>query len=106
MRLIHVDAVNEHDEFGGARTWLVIADTLFQAMSLIPAGHRPRDAVVRAGTVSGPARVIGWLGAPAVLGAVLRPERNIILCVAETKTAAAARANARAWPLTREGEFS
>lgn len=63
--LVAVAAQKEEDKPRGARTWLAIADSLYEAMSLIPDGYCPKQAGIRAGEVSGPGRVIGWLG-PAV----------------------------------------
>lgn len=67
MHLIHVDTVREEDALRGTRIWLVIAANLYEAMSLIPTGYCPKAAEVRAGEVSGPGRVIGWLGPPIAL---------------------------------------
>lgn len=50
----------------GPRTWLVIADSLFEAMSLIPDGFSVKAVKVRIGAVAGPGRVIGWIGAPTM----------------------------------------
>lgn len=66
MHLIHVETVKDENQLSSARTWLVIADSLFEAMSLIPNDYRPKAAEVRPGAVSGPSRVIGWAMPPTV----------------------------------------
>lgn len=76
MRLIHVDAVGV--ELGETRTWLVIADSLFGALSLIPPDYMPRAAAVQATTIPGPARIIGWLGQRSVAVADGQSDRNPI----------------------------
>lgn len=74
MHLIHIDTVKEEDELRGARTWLFIADNLYEAISLIPVGYCPKEAEIRAREVSGPGQVIGWLGPATALA--IQPARS------------------------------
>lgn len=59
MHLFHLKAEPRQDEAGGMRTWLVVADSLFDAMVLVPNGNIVRAARVELGAASGPARLIG-----------------------------------------------
>jgi len=90
MHLIQVDTVKEKNELRGTRTWLVIADSLFEALSLIPAGYRPKAVEVQAGAVSGPGRVIGWLGPASVIAArpLSEPGRRPVARFAEAHNSA------------------
>lgn len=45
-------------------TWLVIADTLFDAVSLVPEGLYVKAAEVQVASVAGPGRVIGCFAPP------------------------------------------
>ena len=54
MHLIHVDTVKEQDELRGTRTWLVIADSLFEAMSLVPVATRRKRRRCRQAPFPGP----------------------------------------------------
>jgi hypothetical protein len=66
MNLFRVHAEKDRGMTGAPRTWLVIAGSLFEAMSLIPEGFSVKGVKVRIGTVAGPGRVIGWTGAPTL----------------------------------------
>ena len=66
MNFFHVQAEKDQEVTYGSRTWLVIADSLFEAMSLIPDGFSVKAVKVRIGAVAGPGRVIGWIGAPTM----------------------------------------
>lgn len=66
MNLFHVQAEKARGAACSPRTWLVIAGSLFEAMSLIPEGFSVKGVKVRIGTVTGPGRVIGWIGAPTM----------------------------------------
>lgn len=48
----------------GMRTWLVVADSLFDAMTLVSDGNTVRAARVELGAASGPERLIGCLEPP------------------------------------------
>jgi hypothetical protein len=78
MHLIHVDAINELNQVGGTRTWLIIADSLFEAISLVPAGYCAKEMAVQPGFASGPARVIGWLGAIVIRDGMPGIEASIV----------------------------
>lgn len=66
VQLFHLHTVMEEDDDRQTRTWLVIADNLFEAVSLVPEGYVPAEAEVRTGAVVGPGRVIGWMGMPSL----------------------------------------
>jgi len=65
MNLFRVVAEREQEEAAGARTWLVVAGSLFEAMSLIPDSYTAKVVEVRVGAASGPGRVIDWMGPPS-----------------------------------------
>lgn len=66
MNLFHLHAEKEQGGMRGLRTWLVIAGTLFEAMSTVPEGYSVKAVEVQTGTVVGLGRVIGWKGAPTI----------------------------------------
>lgn len=64
MNLFHLRAEKERE---APTTWLVIADSLLEAMSLVPEGFSVTAVEVQVSVVAGPGRVIGWMGdAPTV----------------------------------------
>lgn len=65
MNLFHIEVEPEQDETARMRTWLVVADSLFVAISLIPDGYTPKSVEVQLDTASGPGRIIGWMEPPA-----------------------------------------
>lgn len=64
MHLFHLNAEHAQDEPGSMRTWLVVADSLFGAMILVPDGDIVRAARVELGAASGPERLIGCVEPP------------------------------------------
>lgn len=64
MNLFHVEAEHAQDEKAGVRTWLVLADSLFDAIFLVPDGCAVKSVEVQLDTASGPGRIIGWVGSP------------------------------------------
>ncbi len=66
MNFFHVHAEKEPGEARARRTWFVIAGSLLEAMSLIPEDFSVTAVEVQMGTVAGPGRVIGSMGAATV----------------------------------------
>lgn len=66
MNLFHLHAEKEQDRPRGLRTWFVIAESLFEAICLVPEGFSVKAVEVRVGTVSGPRRLLGWMGSPRI----------------------------------------
>lgn len=62
MNLFRVEAEREEDETDGARTWLVVADSLFEAVTLIPDGYSVKSIEVQLDAVSGPGQAFAWIG--------------------------------------------
>lgn len=66
MNIFHLHA---EKDFGGtrdARLWLVVADSLFDAVSLVPEGFYVKAAEVQVAQVAGRSRVIGCFTPPTV----------------------------------------
>jgi len=66
MNLFHVYADRVQGERPGPRKWLVVADSLFEALSLIPRDRSVKAIEVQIGNVAGPVRLIGAMGARTV----------------------------------------
>lgn len=66
MNLFHLHAEKEQGETLRPTTWLVIAGSLFEAMSSVPEDYSVKAVDVGVGTVAGPGRVIGWIAKPTV----------------------------------------
>ena len=66
MSLFHLYAEKEQDRRRSLRAWLVIAESLFEAFSLVPEGYSVKAAEVRVGTVSGRRRVLRWTASPRI----------------------------------------
>jgi len=66
MNRFHLHAEKEQGETRGPRTWLVVAGSLFEAMSTVPEGYSVKAVEVEVGAVAGPGQVIGWIGAPTI----------------------------------------
>jgi hypothetical protein len=66
MNLFQVQAEKDRGAACSPRTWLVIAGSLFEAMSFIPEEFSVKGVKVRVGIVEGPGRLIGWTGAPTM----------------------------------------
>lgn len=64
MNLFHLEAEHEQDEPTALRTWLVAAESLLDAISLVPDGYTMKSAEAQLGGASEPGRVIGWMGPP------------------------------------------
>ena len=66
MNLFRLRSEKEHGEVRSLRTWLVVAGSLYEAMSLVPENFAVKTVKVEPDAVAGPARVIGSMGAPIV----------------------------------------
>ena len=66
MNLFRLHAEKKRGEILHPTTWLVIASTLFEAISAVPEGYFVKAVDVEVGAVAGPGRVIGWIAAPTL----------------------------------------
>ena len=66
MNIFHLHAEKEQGHGRDPGTWLVIADSLFEAISLLPEGFLVKTVEVQVAAVAGPGRVIGCIDAPTV----------------------------------------
>jgi hypothetical protein len=66
MNLFHLHIENEHGGMHDERNYLVIADSLFDAISFVPEGFRVKGIDIQVVAVAGPGRVIGCFAAPTV----------------------------------------
>lgn len=66
MNLFHVHADREQGETTGPQIWLVAADSLFEAMCLVPEDVSVKSVEVQIGVVAGPGRLIGSPAARSV----------------------------------------
>lgn len=64
MNLFRVMAETEQDEPADPRMWLVAADSLFQAISLVPDHYIVKSVDVQLDAALGPERVIEQIAAP------------------------------------------
>ncbi len=64
MQLFHLTARGDHAEETVSRTWLVLANTLREALPLVPDGCALEATVACPARGIGRARVIGWMGSP------------------------------------------
>ena len=64
MTIYHLEAEHELDEPTTLRTWLVVAESLFDAISLVPDDYTVKSAEVQLERASEAGRVIGWMGPP------------------------------------------
>lgn len=58
MNVFHLHVEKEQGATSRSRTWLVIADSLFEAISIVPEGFSVRAVEVQVGTAVVPRRVI------------------------------------------------
>ena len=61
MNVFRLHAEKEQGAMRVAGTWLVVADNLFDAISLVPEGLCVKAVEIEAAPVAGPGRVIGRL---------------------------------------------
>ena len=66
MNIFHLHTENEPEGKRDSCTWLVIAETLFDAVSLIPEGYRVKAADVQVAETTGPSRVVACFGRPTL----------------------------------------
>ncbi len=62
MHLFYLHAEKEQEKTRPLRTWFVIAESPFEALSFVPEGFSVKAAEAKVGAVSGPSRLIGWMG--------------------------------------------
>ncbi len=58
MNLFHLHVEKEQGATSRSRTWLVVADSLFEAMSVIPEGFSVKAVEVQVGNAVDPRRFI------------------------------------------------
>lgn len=73
MNLFHLNARSENPEERAQRTWLVVANSLPEAVSLVPRGHVLVSVEIHSPCKPGPARLLGWMGPPPLAEATARP---------------------------------
>lgn len=66
MKLFHLHVEKEQEGMPRSRTWLVVADSLFEAMSVVPDGFAVKAVEVQVGTAVDPRRVIRSIAAPVM----------------------------------------
>lgn len=66
MNLFRLHAEIEQGATCGHRTWLVIAGSLFEAMSFVPEEFSVKAIEVQVGAARGPLRVVASSGAPII----------------------------------------
>ena len=66
MNLFHLHVEKEHEAASRSRTLLVIADSLFEAISVVPEGFCVKAGEVQVATAVDPRRVIEPVGAPFI----------------------------------------
>jgi hypothetical protein len=71
MNLFHLNARTQSQEGPITKTWLVVANSLPEAVSLVPRGHVLVSVEVHSPCKPGRARLLGWMGPPPSLGAAV-----------------------------------
>lgn len=66
MNLFHLRVEKEQGATSSSRTWLVVADSLFEAISVVPDGFSVKVVEVQVGAAVDPRRVIKSIGVPVV----------------------------------------
>lgn len=66
MTLYHLRVESEQGARSSSRTWLVLADSLFEAISVVPDGFSVTAIDVQTGTVVDPRRAIKAISEPVV----------------------------------------
>lgn len=64
MNLFHLNAQPKHPKDRSPKTWLVVAGSVAEAMTMVPAGQVVVSVEVRSPCKPGPARLVGWMGQP------------------------------------------
>lgn len=64
MNLFHLHVEKEQGVMPRPQTWLVVADSLFEAMSVVPDGVAVKAVEVQVGAAVDPRRVIRPVAAP------------------------------------------
>ena len=66
MNIFHLHAEKQLDGTCDTCTWFVIADSLLDAVSLIPEGFHVKAAEIQVAAVAGPGRVIACFARPTI----------------------------------------
>jgi hypothetical protein len=66
MNLFHLHVEKEQGARSRSRTWLVVADSLFEAISIVPEGFSVKAVEVQLGAAVDPPRVIKSTPTPVV----------------------------------------
>ncbi len=66
MNIFHLRATKQSDGTYDTRMWLVVADSLFDAISLVPEGFYVEAAEIQVAAATGPGRVIGCFAPPTL----------------------------------------
>jgi hypothetical protein len=66
MNIFRLHTEKQSTEARDTRTWLVVADSLLNAVSLLPEGFYVKAAEIERIAVVGPVRVIGCLVSPTI----------------------------------------
>ena len=66
MNLFHLHVEKKQGARSRSRTWLVVADSLFEAMTVVPEGFSVKAVEVQVGAAVDPPRVIKSIPAPVV----------------------------------------
>lgn len=61
MNLFHLHVEQEQGAVSRPRTWLVVADSLFEAISVVPDGFAVKAVEVQVGTAVDPPLAVGSL---------------------------------------------
>lgn len=61
MNLFEVQAHSDRSEVYSQRQWLIMADSLYEAMWLVPEQWTVDAVEIRRAAAPGPGRVIGWM---------------------------------------------
>lgn len=64
MNIFHLHAEKEQGGTRDTGTWLVIADSLFDAISFVPEDFCVKAIEIQLAVAAGPGRVVGCFGAP------------------------------------------
>lgn len=66
MNIFHLHAEKGQGRTRDAGIWLVVAESLFEAISFVPEGYCVKAIEIQLAVVTGPGRVVGCFGAPTV----------------------------------------
>jgi hypothetical protein len=66
MNLFHLHVEKEQGARSRSRTWLVVADSLLEAMSVVPEGFSVKAVEVQVGAAANLPLAIKWIDAPII----------------------------------------